>query len=480
MKRFITGIDRSQSILFPESLDSYITEDNPARVIDVFVDGLDLAGLGFEQTIPCATGRPAYHPSTHLKLYVYGYLNRIQSSRGLERETHRNVELMWLLGRLTPDFKTIADFRKDNGKAIRSVCRAFIELCRQLDLFTDAVIAIDGSKFTAVNKRDKNYTQGTMKRRMEQVEQHINKYMDLLDREDRKTASQPGHRIPQIKKTLTRLREKMKALKVLEKEVKAQPDKQISLSDPDSRLMKTRGNQRKVCYNVQTAVDTKHHLIVAHEVNNLVSDRSQLSHMAQQASDAVGIDDLMVLADKGYYAGPDIVACQEAGFHPLLPRVFTSSGRRAGRFTKQDFTYDRASNRYQCPAGQWMPYKTTTTDANGMKQYTYRNRVQVCEACRLKEQCTPVPARRIKRWEHEDRLDDLEAELQRTPDAMLIRKQTVEHPFGTLKAWMGATHFKMRRLKHVKTEMSLHVLAYNLKRMINILGTECLIEAIQG
>ena len=480
MKRYITGIDRSQSTLFPESLDEYITEDNPVRVIDVFVDELDMEDLGFERAQPSQTGRPAYHPSALLKLYVYGYFNRIQSSRGLERETHRNVELMWLLCRLTPDFKTIADFRKNNGRAIRGVCRAFVEMCRQLDLFADAVVAIDGSKFMAVNKRDKNYTQGTMKRRRQQVEQHIDKYMDLLDRADRKAASQPGHSVTHIKKTLTRLRERMKTLEVLEKEVKAQPDQQVSLSDPDARLMKTRGNQRKVCYNVQTAVDTKHHLIVAHEVNNLVSDRSQLSNMAQQASDAIGVDGLTVLADKGYYAGPDIIACQEAGFQPLLPRTFTSAGRRAGRFTKQDFDYDRSSNRYRCPAGEWMPYKTTTIDANGMKQYNYRSRAPVCEVCHLKKQCTTAPSRRIKRWEHEDRLDDLEAELYRSPDAMLTRKQTAEHPFGTIKAWMGATHFKMRRLKHVKTEMSLHVLAYNLRRLINIMGSQPLIAAIQS
>ncbi len=480
MKRYITGIDRSQSTLFPESLEEYITEDNPTRVIDVFVDELNLEQLGFQRAQPSHTGRPAYHPSTLLKLYIYGYFNRIQSSRGLERETHRNIELMWLLRRLTPDFKTIADFRKDNGKAIRNVCRAFVELCRQLDLFTEAVVAIDGSKFMAVNKRDRNYTQGTMKRRKQQVEQHIDKYMALLDKADRKVGSSSGHSVNQVKKTLTRLRAKMKALDVLEKEVKGQPDNQISLSDPDSRLMKTRGNQRKVCYNVQTAVDTRHHLIVAHEVNNRVSDRSQLSNMAQRASDATGIDKLTVLADKGYYAGPDIIACQEAGFRPLLPRTFTSIGRCVGRFTKQDFDYDRVNNRYRCPAGEWMPYKTTIIDANGMKQYNYRSRAPVCAVCHLKKQCTTAPSRRIKRWEHEDRLDDLETELHKEPDAMLIRKQTVEHPFGTLKAWMGATHFKMRRLKHVRTEMSLHVLAYNLRRMISIMGVQPLIEAAKA
>lgn len=479
MKRYITGIDRSQSTLFPESLEDYIAEDNPTRVIDVFIDELDLDDLGFQRVVPSHTGRPAYHPSVLLKLYVYGYFNRIQSSRGLERETHRNVELMWLLGRLTPDFKTIADFRKDNGKAIRSICRAFVELCRQLDFFADAVVAIDGSKFMAVNKRDKNYTQGTMKRRMEQVEQHINKYLDQLDRADREATAQPGHRVVHIKKTITRLRTRMKTLKILEKEVKAQPDKQISLSDPDSRLMKTRGNQRKVCYNVQTAVDTKHHLIVAHEVNNLVSDRSQLTKMAQRASDAIGIDGLTVLADKGYYAGPDIIACQDAGYRPLLPKTFTSVSRRAGRFTKQDFYFDRQNNRYRCPAGEWLTFRTITID-KGMKLLNYRNYIPTCRACHLKDQCTPMPTRRIRRWEHEDRLDDLEDELQRAPDAMLIRKQTAEHPFGTIKAWMGATHFKMRRLKNVKTEMSLHVLAYNLRRMISIMGVQPLIEAIQA
>ncbi len=284
MKRFVEGEDRRQGVLLPEYLDDFVAEENQVRVIEAFVDELDLRALGFEGVAPEATGRPAYHPATMLKIYVYGYINRIQSSRRLERETARNGEMMWLTGRLTPDFKTIADFRKDNGPAIRSACRQFVTLCRNLNLFTHAIVAIDGSRFKAVNSRDRSFSRGSTKRRMEQVEASIERYLSALETADRQEGELAGAKSARLKDKIASLREQMRKLKALEVAVHAAPDKQISLTDPDARSMATSGKDTgMVGYNVQAAVDAKHHLIVAHEVTNIGNDRSQLSRMAKRA-----------------------------------------------------------------------------------------------------------------------------------------------------------------------------------------------------
>ena len=329
MKRFVEGEDRTQSTLFPERLDDYIAEDNPVRVIDVFIDELDLGQLGFQGVDPHATGRPAYHPSTLLKLYVYGYLNRVQSSRRLERETQRNVELMWLTGRLMPDHKTISDFRKDNGKAIRAVCREFVVLCRQLNLFSQALVAIDGSKFKAVNNRDKNFTRAKMKRRLEHIEASLDRYFEQLERTDREEQSVAEANTIPLKNKIATLKEDMKRLKDIEVQMLNAPDKQVSLTDPDARSMKTRGNGI-VGYNVQTAVDAEHHLIVAHEVTNTGSDRSQLSPMAKKAGEAMGVDDLTVVADAGYFKSSEILSCHKVGITPFVPKIETSGKRAKG------------------------------------------------------------------------------------------------------------------------------------------------------
>src|SRR5450759_4538657 len=314
MKRYVEGENRAQSTLFPKSLEDYIAEDNPVRVVDVFVDELDLKQLGFDGAEPEATGRPAYHPGTMLKIYIYGYLNRIQSSRRLEREAQRNVELIWLTGRLTPDFKTIADFRKDNGKAIRRVCREFIVLCRELNLFSEAIVAIDGSKFKAVNNRDKNFTDRKLKARMQQLEESIARYMTELDRADREPTLVTEARVEHIKEKVITVKAQMRQLKQIGKQMTQAPDGQISLTDPDARSMATSGRGTgMVGYNVQTAVDAKHHLIVAHEVTNVGHDRGQLSNMSFQSRDAIGVKKLEAIADRGYYKGPEILKCVEAG-----------------------------------------------------------------------------------------------------------------------------------------------------------------------
>jgi len=476
MKRFIQGDSRTQLTLFPESLDDYVAECNPVRVIEVFVDGLDLGKLDFAGVEPEITGRPSYHPATLLKIYIYGYLNRIQSTRRPEVQTQRNLELMWLTSRLMPDFKTIARFRKDNGKAIRSVCRQFIELCRQLDLFSQAIVAIDGSKFKAVNNRDKNFTRAKMERCKQQIEDSINRYLTALDTADQEEPTAAQARTVRLEEKIAALKKRLQELNELDVKMQAAPDKQLSLTDPDARSMNTRGTGI-VGYNVQTTVNTKHHLIVAHEVTNVGNDRGQLSTMAKQARTAMGAQEITVIADRGYCKGEEILACHEAGITALVPKPLTSNNKAKGLFDKQDFRYVADRDEYHCPAGQVL-IKRFTSIEQGKTLYTYWS--SVCKVCPLKERCTTSTERRVKRWEHEAVLEAMQARLKDTPEAMLIRKQTVEHPFGTLKAGMGATHFQLKTLDHVSTEMSVHVLAYNLKRVMKILGVGPLVQAMNA
>ena len=478
MKRFVEGEDRRQGVLLPEFLDDYVSEENPVRVIEAFVEALDLEALGFEGVVPEATGRPGYHPGVLLKIYVYGYLNQLASSRRLEREAQRNVELMWLTGRLAPDFKTIADFRKDNGPAIRATCRRFVDLCRRLELFTHALAAIDGSKFKAVNARDKNYTRAKLQKRMDQVEASIARYMAAMETADRQEGELAQTKSVRLKDKIAQLREQMATFKALEPLVEAAPDQQLSLSDPDARSMATSGKGTGVVgYNVQTAVDAKHHLIVAHEVTNVGNDRAQLAKMAGEAKAAMGADALEVLADRGYFSGQEVLACELLSVTPLVPKPLTSGAKARGRFGKQDFAYVPDEDAYRCPAGQALTRRFTALE-DGMNIHIYWT--SNCAGCPLKGRCTSGKERRIRRWEHEGVIDAMQARLDARPDAMRIRRATVEHPFGTLKAWMGATHFKTRTLDKVRTEMSLHVLAYNLKRMIAILGPQPLMTAMRA
>ncbi|MGH8183479.1 MAG: IS1182 family transposase [Rhodanobacteraceae bacterium] len=475
MGRFVEGADRSQSVLFPERLDDYVGEDNPVRVVDVFVENLDLAALGFEGATPEATGRPGYHPATLLKIYLYGYLNRVQSSRRLEREAQRNVELMWLTGQLAPDFKTIADFRRDNGAAIRKVCREFVLLCRRLGLFSQALVAIDGSKFKAVNNRDKNFTRAKVQRRIEEIEKSVARYLSELDSADRRgnvDVSEAHTR--HLKDKVGRLRVEMQQMQALAREVEAAPDHQVSLTDPDARSMTTRGTG-VVGYNVQTAVEAKHHLIVEHEVTNIGSDRNQLATMTQRAKATMQAEHLEAIADRGYHSGNEIVACEEAGVTAYVPKPPTSGNRAKGLFDKRDFVYEPATDMYRCPAGQSLIWRFRTVE-KGMTLDCYWS--SACGSCPLKAQCTTGSNRRVKRWEHEDVLQAMQQRLDADPTRMRTRRCTVEHPLGTLKAWMGSTHFLTRTLEHVSTEMSLHVLAYNLKRVMRIMGIAPLMQAI--
>jgi transposase len=477
MGRFVEGADRRQDFLLPASLDDYVSEDNPVRAVEAFIDALDLKALEFVGMTPAETGRPAYHPATMLKIYLYGYLNRVQSSRRLEREAQRNVEVMWLTGRLAPDFKTIANFRQANGTAIRAVCSQFIDLCRQLHLFTRAVVAIDGSKMKAVNNRDKNYTAAKVRSRMQQVQDNIDRYLEELDRADRAESDIAEPKAARLTEKITRLRDQMRALEAREEEVRLAPDQQVSLTDPDARAMTSAGRGTSIVgYNLQAAVDAEHHLIVAHELTNIGSDRDQLSTMAAKAKHAMGVDALDAIADKGYFKGEEIRTCEGIGVTAFVPRPLTSGAKAQGRFGKQDFVYLEKENVYRCPAGERLTYRYTSVEAD-MTLHSYWS--SNCQTCALHDQCTTGKERRIKRWEHEEVVEAMERRLDRKPNAMRIRRQTVEHPFGTLKAWMGSTHFLMKTLKHVRTEISLHILAYNLKRLIAVFGVQPLIAAMR-
>jgi len=476
MSRFIEGEARSQSLLFPVRLEDWIAEDNPVRAVDAFVDELDLPRLGFDGADPAATGRPGYHPAVLLKIYIYGYLNRIPSSRRLERETQRNVELMWLTGRLCPDFKTIADFRRDNGVGIRNVCRRFVLLCRDLKLFSQAIVAVDSSKFKAVNSRDRNFTPGKVDRRQQQIDESIQRYLDALETADRTQPAEFEAKTKRLREKIATLRGQMKRMDQIREDLKQQPDEQLSLTDPDSRSMISQAKGTGVVgYNVQAAVDARHHLIVSHEVTNVGNDRAQLSKMAGAAREAMGKRRLQAVADRGYFSGVEILACKEAGITPLVPKPMTSNAKAEGRFGKNDFIYIAKEDQYQCPAGERAVHRFTRLEDNLMVRVYWSS---ACPRCPLRQKCTTSDYRRIRRWEREEVLEAMQRRLDRQPLAMTLRRRTIEHVFGTLKHWMGSTHFLTRGLPQVSTEMSLHVLAYNLKRVIQLLGMKGTMKAM--
>jgi transposase len=424
--------------------------------------------MGFEGAKPSQTGRPSYHPAVLLKVYIYGYLNRVQSSRRLERECQRNVELMWLTGRLAPNFKTIADFRRDNGPGIRNVCSQFVVVCRKLKLLDDGVVAVDGSKFKAVNNRDRNFTPHKLAERIKQVQESIDRYLGALDTADRTQPEGLPAKTDRIQHKLAKLREQLRDLHQVRGELQRQPDGQISLTDPDARSMATSGRGTGIVgYNVQIAADTRHHLIVAHDVLNVGHDRTALAGMAQESQTGLGRKRIGLIADRGYYKGPEILKCAQAGVDTYVPKPMTSPAATEGRFTKADFVYIARMDEYRCPAGQRM-HRGSNVVEDGLTMQVYAR--YGCGNCPIRSSCTPGTSRKIKRWEHEGVLDAMQRRLDRNPDAMKIRRRTVEHVFGTLKHWMGSTHFLMKTLEHVPTEFSLHALAYNLKRVIALLG----------
>jgi len=474
---YIEGSHRDQTVLFPESLDEYIAGENPVRVIDAFVESLNLEALGFRHALLNETGRPPYHPGVLLKLYVYGYLNRIRSSRMLEREAQRNVEVMWLTGKLTPDFKTIANFRRHNRKAIQEVCRGFTTFCRDLDLFSRDLVAIDGSKFKAVNSRQRNFTDRKLQQAVKDIDQKIEAYLTRLDANDEQEPKERKLSTEQLKEKIKLLKERMKKHKGLLQRMEESGQSQISLTDPDSRSMPIGGGRiTDVGYNVQVAVDPRHKLIVDHQVTQAVTERGLLSKMALRAKEALGADRLEVLTDMGYYDGQQVKTCLEANITPYIPKPNTSANTPLGLYGKEDFRYDPENDCYGCPAGEQLTFRFQSTE-QGRERRTYAT--SACAHCALKPQCTrSSQGRRITRWAYEDVLEDMQRRVRANRQKMKLRKQLVEHPFGTIKRAWNQGYFLTRRLENVRTEMSLTILAYNLKRVIKILGVPRMIEAL--
>lgn len=472
---YIAGTDRTQAVLLPEVLDDYVGADNPVRFLDAFVAQLDLSALGFQRAVPAETGRPGYDPADLLRLYLYGYLHRIRSSRRLEQETHRNVELMWLLRRLTPDFKTIADFRRDHPRALKGVCREVILLCRRLDLFGGELLAIDGSKFRAVNARDRSYTPAKLAKLQREIDQTITRYLRELDRQDQTEVGTEGPSAAVLQEKIAALQERRAQYTAYQQQLVASGETALSLTDRDSRPMMSRGRV-EVCYNVQTAVDAKHKLIVAEDVTNAAADRDQLSPMATAAQDALGSATPVVVADRGYYHGAEIKRCLEAGMPPLVPRPLTSANEARGLFTKDDFVYEPGADGYRCPAGEWLTYRSTTVElGRTIKNY----RTSACGRCALKFRCTRnKDGRKITRWVDEHLLEEMAQRLRRDRALFAQREALSEHPFGTMKRAMDQGYFLLKGLRKVRGEFSLTVLAYNLKRVLNLVSVPRLLEAL--
>ena len=472
---YVAGSDRDQQVLFPEVLDDYVGGDNPVRFIDAFVDSLDLEALGFRHARLGEMGRPPYDPGDLLRLYVYGYLHRTRSSRKLEQETHRNVELMWLLRRLRPDFKTIADFRRDNTKAIRQVCREFTVLCKRLDLFAGELVAIDGSKLRASNSKQRNFRGKDLRRLVRRIDQRIAEYLGALDKGDEAETEMSGPGCRDLRQRIEALRSERDEYQGLLEGLEKSGEQQVSLTDPDSRLMRS-GMRTEMSYNVQTAVEAKHKLIVAHDVTNRVNDLHALGSMASKAKAELGVEELTAVADRGYYNASEIKVCVDAGVTPLVAKPQISGSWQPGLFTKDDFTYDESRDCYRCPAGEVLRYCS-----KGKKRGRwYRHyRTTACGGCELKAQCTRSRhGRKIERWEHEEVLEEMARRLADRPKAMNERAMLSEHPFGTTKRWMDQGYFLLRGLEKVATEWSMTVLAYNLKRVIRIIGVPRMIAAL--
>ena len=473
----IPGHDRSQLLLLPEAVDDYVAADNPVRFIEAFVDGLDLAALGFIGTVPKATGRPGYAPADLLKLYIYGYLNRTRSSRRLEAETHRNIEVIWLLRHLKPDFKTIADFRRINHKAFRPVFRQFVLLCRELDLFGKELLAVDGTRIKAVNNKDRNFTRASLTEFIRLADAKLDDYLHRLDHADAAETSTSGSRVENLAEKIAAVRGRRERCQEMLAELDRTGESQISLTDPDSRAMAAH-TRVAVGYNAQIAVDTKHKLIVEQQVTNQVLDMGLLTETAEPAKEILGVETIDVVADKGYFKIEDIEACEKAGMEPYVPRPQRGPSVRAGLFRKDEFKYDPETDSFTCPAGQRLtPYSSSAL--RQLKKINYANR-KACRDCPLRARCTDNQFRTVSRLENEAVLDRMQERLAKRPEVLNQRRETVEHPFGSIKQWMNQGAFLMRGLEKVRGEFSLTALAYNIRRVLNLVAFDKLMAAVKA
>ncbi len=478
---FVQGVSREQAILFPESLDEYVTADNPVRFLDAFVDQIDLEEAGFARVEPGVTGRPPYDPRDLLKLFIYGYLNRVRTSRKLERETHRNVEVMWLLRKLRPDHKTIADFRKHNHKAFKQVCREFMLLCRKLGLFGSELIAIDGSRFKAVNSPRKNFTKKSLQARLDEIDEKIEAYLGELDEADEQASDQDRLTEEELRDRIQQLKERKQSYGDLMREMEQSGENQVSLTDPDCRST-TKNPKAKVGYNAQIAVDAKHKLIVAQDVVNDINDTEQLCKMSLEAKEVLGVDKLKAVTDAGYYNALQIRDSEAEGIEPYVPKRDSSSCTARGLFNKEQFQYDLARDCYICPAGQELTFQMVArkrSKGSAAEHYIRYYATPQCASCQLRSRCTTnQKGRLIYRWDEEHILEEMDQRVTSNPQLMKKRKEIVEHPFGTMKFWNDQSHFLVRGLEKVRAEFSLMTLAYNIKRVINLVGVPSMVEAL--
>jgi transposase len=490
-EKYVTGSDRGQELVLPERLDEYVDEDNEVRFIDAFVDTLDLSELSFTHSKPNDEGRPSYNPRDLLKLYVWGYLNQVRSSRKLERECHRNLELLWLMRKLAPDFWTISEFRKQNVDRIKGVFREFVSFLQDVDLVEAKLASIDGSKMKAVNARKRNFTKAYLESKLKRIEERVERYMKELEQNDDEVdhARDDGEERGLIKKRNDYLRAKLERLKKSKKELeqvrealKKSGKNEISLTDPDSRSMMNNGKM-EVCYNAELTVDKKAHIIVDYDVTNEANDEKQLAPMAKSAKEILGVDELEVVADSGFSNMAQIKDCVENGITPYLPATRldgTGVGRQApdpAFFGKNKFVYDGKRDVYVCPAGEELTFRYVSTRTGGNASRVYFT--NACKTCPFKARCTKSGQRRMFRWvEYQEVIDELVERTRRVPEKLEERVKLAEHPFGTMKRAFNQGYFLLKGLTKVNGEMGFTALAYDMRRALNVLGTRSLVQAL--
>ena len=477
--RYIEGVNRKRRISFPEYIDDYITDNNPVRVIDAFVHSLNLKNLGFINDEMTDIGRPGYNPADMLKLFLYGYMNRIASSRRLETEAARNIELMWLLRKLKPDYRTIAEFRKQNKESIQNVFHQFVSLCKGWDLFGMELIAVDGSKFRACNSKKNNFNQKSLERKLKYIDEKLHEYMSELDQNDDNEVSNRMPDKEEIRKKVGELKKRKETYQCYQNELKNNGNTEISTTDPDARLMSVNNNGIDVCYNVQTVVDSKHKLVVDCDIINNPTDHGYLSKMGKRAKDVFEVDTIKVLADKGYYNTDDLKKCVKEGLITYVLKQVFSNATGEREFYSDRFKYDKERNKYLCPAGQELYLMRKSTVTEKTKKLMYKN-VDACNKCQLKVKCTKSEdGRMIIRSVDQDFLDIVDKRTEENKELYRKRQMIVEHPFGTVKRGWGFSYFLTKGLESVRTEVSLAFLAYNMKRVINIMGIENILKRLK-
>lgn len=475
-RRYKIGQNRYQTVLWPSSIDEYVSENNPVRAIDAYVETLDLANLAIQNSCSGLTaGQPAYHPSLLIKLYLYGYLNGLRSSRKLEREGARNLEVIWLLDNLRPSYKTIANFRKDNSTALKAINRDFILLCRQLDLLKGDEVAVDGSFFKADARKDSIYTVAKLTQQLAELDKKIEAYQQQLAAQDA-TDDQAGLgslvEDQDLAGKIARLKAKQAEKKALQAQLNASSDTQVSTVDRDARLLSKRG-QTTAGYNVQIAVDSHHKLLVAVEVTQEGNDTQQLMPMLEKAQEVLQSEHLTGLADSGYYSGEQIKQANEKGIEIYVP-IPQRRGPRVeeGHFTRDHFIYEAENDCYHCPQGEQLARYGKLREQSDRKVWSYKSKRSVCNHCPLRDRCLGEKAfyKKLERWEHEAVVEQHREHMKGARDRMKKRGSLVEHPFGTLKHRAGMHHFLMRGLEKCRGEFSLMALCYNFTRVLNILG----------